>query len=56
VHACCVTRVSFFLLLPAAAAAAQALGVSRLGAKLAPEWPLAQQLLFALGMLDTKYR
>jgi hypothetical protein len=34
----------------------QALGLSRLGYKLLPDWPEAQQLLFALGMLDTKYR
>lgn len=34
----------------------QALGLSRLGYKLLPEWPLPQQLLFALGMMDTKYR
>jgi len=34
----------------------QALGLSRLGYKLVPEWPLVQQLLFALGMMDTKYK
>jgi hypothetical protein len=33
-----------------------ALQVSHLGAKLLPQWPLPQQLLFALGMLDTKYK
>lgn len=34
----------------------QALGMARLGAKLLADWQVHDQLLFALGLLDTKYR
>ena len=34
------------------AARLEALGLSRLGAKLLEEWPLADQVLFGMGMLE----